>query len=45
MKLCFKLITYMVILTLVLSAQVFAAGSNRAGTNAASELLIPVGAR
>jgi hypothetical protein len=45
MKLCFKIITYMVILTLVLSAQVFAAGSNRAGTNAASELLIPVGAR
>ncbi len=45
MKLSFKLITYMVILTVVLSAQVFAAGSNRAGTNAASELLIPVGAR
>ena len=45
MKLCFKIITYMVILTLVLSAQVFAAGSNRAGTNAASELMIPVGAR
>lgn len=45
MKRSFNLITYMVILTLVLSAQVFAAGSNRAGTNAASELLIPVGAR
>ncbi|MDW7678940.1 MAG: PorV/PorQ family protein [bacterium] len=45
MKLCFKLIIYMVILTLMLSTQLFAAGSNRAGTNAASELMIPVGAR
>lgn len=40
-----KKIVAMVIMTLVLCAQVFAAGSNRAGTNAASELLIPVGAK